>query len=1288
MCPTTITKQDGWKYPQAIIDFYWGPQMAGKTWYIYFEGTHDGDSSAKLIYKLGTVTCEAGMGRNSLDAASWELKRPEPKKLQFSIPSVPENNAGNNDVKNDQKHEAWYDLTLTYTTYDGKTKEEKYKYDCGTARTTHDIDIPDDVNNFRSLDVKVVATDAYKAVENGDYFYKRTPTYDKKNYLPTVPVPSGLSTEYHQFDNKVDLTWTAFTRYGGTYNYYDDSEPYVYRIETDKNGTPLSGQSWSRRGTLSKIGSNTAMSYSDKDKQGLQPNRYYKYMVVNVPKAWKTTLSAQLSNPSDDLLKQLGHCESTVVSTAPQMDIYDLQQDLSVTDKVALQWQYSRIPVSSSDVTFEVWRAPYGTEQWTSIGNTKAKANPEAGTKPTFEDKNLENNTVRYHYKVSVTINDGVNKAESNVITGSLLTGSSIKTFAATKGTHEGTVRLQWDVKQVGTGNTHYDVYRRYVGGAESDWMRIYTTVGTSDSYTYEDNTVQPGYYYDYRVECYSGTKTDGSTELSVKSDIGFCQARGVVSGRVTFGSGSTVEDVRITLRPGGEDGDNAVRGYSQRVSDASTGIAWNASEDELAKVFGPDKDFTVQMFVRPDSALSEGAVIGEIPGEGRLVVGKQTGADYELQLQKVTGYVEPIKLPESNKTTNLSTLKGNYEAKHCETLTGTLSGNYKISIANGATVFLKDVTIKGAHEYSYNWAGINCPGDATLVLEGNNTVEGFSPDYPAIHIAKGKTLTIKGTGSLTANGSWYATGIGGGYNVSCGNIVIEGGTITATGQNYSPGIGSGQRSSCGNITITGGIITAKTSRTDLKSPGIGASYMNGTCGYITITSTVTSVTAIKGGSFEYSIGAEDGYYVMVGGNKSWGIEQSPYTYNGDGSWTTKFQQEKEGISGYFTYGSTTTTGLTLPAKAYSMQTVSRMGSNLQFQINNGEVKTQTATKQKHMAPFSVGGASRITDAQAFKGNITEVRVWNHVLTAKEQGNYADRVLSGRETGLALYWPMDEGQDRLIFDANYSNDMPNGRHATVGPNITSSQIVPAEEQLSRYGLTNGNGEYTIRGIPFVGSGSTYTFIPTKGIHTFSPVSRVEQVDSTKNTKDAIEAFSDTTAASQDAEDDAYIAKSNVKVYADEDVKGVFEQVFGDFSEGQFFGAIALVLGILFILFVLFPIIIISMVVYFINRNRRQRYKLAEMAIEKGQPIPDHIFKEEAAENITDYQGGIRQMFTGVGLAIFLGIIIGEMGVGIGALVFFIGLGKWYISRQANVNKPNRMNNNFNSQNNDKTTDAL
>ena len=51
-------------------------------------------------------------------------------------------------------------------------------------------------------------------------------------------------------------------------------------------------------------------------------------------------------------------------------------------------------------------------------------------------------------------------------------------------------------------------------------------------------------------------------------------------------------------------------------------------------------------------------------------------------------------------------------------------------------------------------------------------------------------------------------------------------------------------------------------------------------------------------------------------------------------------------------------------------------------------------------------------------------------------------------------------------------------------------------------------------------------------------------------------------------------------------------------------------------------------------------------------------------DMADYQTVLRQMFTGVGLAIFLGIVVGDIGFGIGALVFFIGLGKWYIARQA------------------------
>ena len=94
---------------------------------------------------------------------------------------------------------------------------------------------------------------------------------------------------------------------------------------------------------------------------------------------------------------------------------------------------------------------------------------------------------------------------------------------------------------------------------------------------------------------------------------------------------------------------------------------------------------------------------------------------------------------------TDLSTVDGNYTALNLETLTGTLAGNYMISIAAGATVTLKDMTIGGTDNSDYQWAGITCLGNATIILEGTNSVEGSSYYYPGIHVPKGSTLTIRG---------------------------------------------------------------------------------------------------------------------------------------------------------------------------------------------------------------------------------------------------------------------------------------------------------------------------------------------------------------------------------------------------------------------------------------------------------------------------------------------------------------------------------------------------------------
>ena len=213
----TIHKQANRDYPQAEIDFYWGPQMAGKTWYIYFESKHD--NGATTNFSLGSVDC-SNMGRNSLETTKYEYKRAAARKVEFTTPVVPTNNSSNGFVQTEQVHEAWYNLTLNYTLYDGSTKQQTVKLACSTAATKHNVEIPQEVGNFRSVEMKVEAVDALKSKETGEYFYQKSTIYRHKNCLPTVPIPSALGTEYHQFDNKVDLMWTTYVDYGGSYNYY------------------------------------------------------------------------------------------------------------------------------------------------------------------------------------------------------------------------------------------------------------------------------------------------------------------------------------------------------------------------------------------------------------------------------------------------------------------------------------------------------------------------------------------------------------------------------------------------------------------------------------------------------------------------------------------------------------------------------------------------------------------------------------------------------------------------------------------------------------------------------------------------------------------------------------------------------------------------------------------------------------------------------------------------------------------------------------------------------------
>ncbi|MBP5712756.1 MAG: hypothetical protein J6W77_07195, partial [Prevotella sp.] len=608
-------------YLTTALDFYYPASMAGKTWTFYYEYTHN--NGEKVTMTLGTATLSNTLGLSHFDTSKYKVERTRPEKIQFTVPAIPDEI--NSKLEKVHIHEGIYDVKFTYTKQDNTKVEKRDVLQCEKGKTkTYDIDIPEEVGNPKQIDLSVTATDGLRDAKN--YYWKNTNTYSKNNLFETVPIPNSLSVEYRQFDKAADLSWNAFPANSSNFL---ECTPYIYRVETDKNGEPLNG-SWTRRGFVDNAGNNQTLGYHD---VGLQQETYYKYRILNVPKSWigKGINESSLSNPDEAMLNKLGFVESSLIQTKPSMNIYGLKQDTTVTDKVKLTWQYSRVPTTSSSVKFQVMRKTSDATEWAEYGNVTGDAEPKSTSVLSFEDKDLPNAGVRYQYMIRLSLNNGNSVFESEPIYAGLISGSMVKTFEATRGTHENTVRLTWTTKQVGTDNTTYDISRRYIG-SNSDFIKINTTSGTASRYTYEDNTVQPGYYYEYKIEAYSGNLLQNSL-----TDAGFCQARGVISGRVTFGTGTAVEDVRITLRASDAGDDNSVKGYALHVDGASTGITWDADSAAIDKVFGADKDYTVQMFVRPGADLNEGAIIAEIPNFGRLRVGSKQGDGYKLIVEKYT---------------------------------------------------------------------------------------------------------------------------------------------------------------------------------------------------------------------------------------------------------------------------------------------------------------------------------------------------------------------------------------------------------------------------------------------------------------------------------------------------------------------------------------------------------------------------------------------------------------------------------------------------------------------------
>ena len=107
-----------------------------------------------------------------------------------------------------------------------------------------------------------------------------------------------------------------------------------------------------------------------------------------------------------------------------------------------------------------------------------------------------------------------------------------------------------------------------------------------------------------------------------------------------------------------------------------------------------------------------------------------------------------------------------------------------------------------------------------------------------------------------------------------------------------------------------------------------------------------------------------------------------------------------------------------------------------------------------------------------------------------------------------------------------------------------------------------------------------------------------------------------------------------------------------------------IICVLFLLFILAPLAIIGLVLYFVYKNRKDRMRMIEMALKNGKKIPLDVMGNPVMQNDALWSKGIKQVFLGAGLGILLWIVIGKLGLGIGALILLIGCGNLVIAYQA------------------------
>ena len=481
------------------------------------------------------------------------------------------------------------------------------------------IDLPDYENSREGYDYTYTLTEkGTVATKEGYVAGFSNMTTEKIDKIAGLLYPKDITIEFDQFRMQNTLRWR-------NENWTDDKNPleityFIYRREcTDNRGTPAKNAKWVYINEV-QAKKNNDFVYTVRDNDDVRYRKYYTYRVIGVPKAWEKEGNYSMPTALTETLP-VDAWSSQITNTDPVMTYNDMKQDMSVKDKIRITWSYTRIPGTNGNVDFIVYRnrASDGPDKWDKVSDeVSGPSNPSANKRPAYVDEDVES-CEQYSYRVEVTSADSTFVSEP--IKATLLDKTIVQAVDVTKGKNETTVTVSWDVHKVGNSQTQYLIERRYANSRnENDWQKLTSLSGTADHYTYDDETVEAGRYYSYRVtaqvpDCKNTSEYVFSNAIE---QVGYGMCKGVVNGRVTFSTDTGVDNVRISLKSNDEGLDGQLQNYSKHIETETSGICWTDKTKTISKLVNSNNPITIQLWVMNESEDANVPLV-TLPGMGTI---------------------------------------------------------------------------------------------------------------------------------------------------------------------------------------------------------------------------------------------------------------------------------------------------------------------------------------------------------------------------------------------------------------------------------------------------------------------------------------------------------------------------------------------------------------------------------------------------------------------------------------------------------------------------------------------